>query len=74
MLKTGFARLDITPALGAHLAGYFNIRAADDILDPLYVTAVAFDDGEKRAVILSVDNIGISFFQPSIAEDKCLMT
>ncbi len=59
MLKTGFARLDITPPLGAHLAGYFHHRPADNILDPLYVSAVALDDGEKRAVILSIDNLGI---------------
>lgn len=59
MLKTGFARLDITPALGTCLAGYFHARPADSILDPLYAIAVAFDDGEKRAVVLTIDNLGI---------------
>lgn len=60
MLKSGFARLDITPPLGTCLAGYFHARPADDILDPLYVSAVAFDDGERKAVILSIDNLGIN--------------
>ncbi len=60
MLKAGFARLDITPPLGTCLAGYFYKRPADDILDPLYVSAIAFDDGEKKAVILSIDNLGIN--------------
>ena len=60
MLKAGFARLDITPTLGTELAGYFHVREADGILDPLYVTAVAFDNGEEKAVILSIDNIGIT--------------
>lgn len=59
MLKSGFARLDITPPLDTTLAGYFEIRRADNVLDPLYATAVAFDDGEKRAVIISIDNLGI---------------
>ena len=59
MLKTGFARVDITPSLGTPLSGHFVGRAAEDILDPHYVTAVTFDNEEKRAVILSVDNIGV---------------
>lgn len=59
MLKAGFARVDITPPLGTTLAGYFEMRYADNILDPLLATAVAFDDGEKRAVIISIDNLGV---------------
>ncbi len=51
--------MDITPPLGTTLAGYFEIRHADNVLDPLLATAVAFDDGEKRAVIISIDNLGI---------------
>ena len=60
MLKTGFARLDITPPLGTCLAGYFYERPAAGIIDPLYVIAVAFDNGEKRAVLLTIDNLGIN--------------
>ncbi|MBE6613598.1 MAG: hypothetical protein E7632_14020 [Ruminococcaceae bacterium] len=59
-LKTGFARIDITPPLGTTLAGYFNVRHADGILDPLYATAVAFDDGQKRIVVMSLDLIGFN--------------
>ena len=59
-LKTGFARLDITPPLGTTMAGYFHTRYADGILDPLMATAVVFDDGEKRAAVLSVDIIGFN--------------
>ena len=61
-LKAGFARIDLTPPLGTSIQGYFEERLADGILDPLYATAVAFDDGSKRAVIMSVDVIG--FGQP----------
>ncbi|MBE6966079.1 MAG: hypothetical protein E7441_08620 [Ruminococcaceae bacterium] len=60
MLKSGFSRLDITPLLGVTIPGYFNKRTASGVLDPIYATAVAFDDGEKRAVIIGLDNIGIN--------------
>lgn len=59
-LKTGFARVDITPTLGTTLAGYYAVRHMEGILDPLYATAVVFDDGEKRAVLISVDHLGIN--------------
>lgn len=62
MLKTGYARVDITPSLGTPLSGHFTGRVAEDILDPLCVTAIAFDNDEKRAIILSVDNLGIPQF------------
>lgn len=59
-LKTGFARVDITPALGTTLAGYYEIRHMEGILDPIYATAVVFDDSEKRAVVISIDHLGIN--------------
>lgn len=59
MLQTGFARVDITPYLGASLEGYYSFRGAEGILDPLQTTAVAFDNGEKKAVIIGIDLIGI---------------
>ncbi len=34
-MKAGFARIDITPPLGSKLQGYYNVRYADGILDPL---------------------------------------
>ena len=73
MLKAGFARIDITPPLGASVSGYFRERFADAILDPLLATAVAFDDGKKRAVVISCDLIGFNMIyadriRPLIAE------
>ncbi len=58
-LQSGFARCDITPSVGTMLAGYFFVRETSGILDPLFVTAVAFDNGQKRALLISVDNTGI---------------
>ena len=73
MLKAGFARVDITPPLGVSVQGYFERRTAKGVLDPLLATAVALDDGEKKAVIISVDVIGMnmefmSLLRPAVAE------
>ena len=72
-MKAGYARIDITPPLGSPIAGYYDPRIADGILDPVYATAVAFDDGERKAVVLSVDIIGMgqgfmAKVRPAIAE------
>lgn len=55
----GFARLDMTPPLGINLSGSWAARKATGVLDPLYVNAVAFGDGEKSAVLLVMDLLGI---------------
>ena len=58
-LQIGFSRLDITPPLGTHMAGYYVERLAEGILDPLEVNAVAVSDGERTAILFSCDIIGI---------------
>ena len=55
----GFARLDITPHLGAPISGGWKMRTGSGLLDPLYVCAIAFGDGEKTCVVLSLDNLGM---------------
>ena len=60
MLKVGFGRADITPPLGVSIQGYYTPRYAKGVIDPLLATAVVFDDGEKRAVVMSLDLIGIN--------------
>ena len=59
MFKAGFSRVDITPPLGEHLAGYFRVRLADGILDPLYLNALAMNDGEKTVIIIATDCLSI---------------
>ena len=73
MLKVGFGRIDITPPLGSYLQGYQDPRYAKGVLDPLSANALAFDDGEKRAVIIVCDLVGISQevmekLRPTVAE------
>ena len=59
MFKAGFSRVDITPPLGEHLAGYFSVRLAEGILDPLYLNALAMNDGEKTVIIITTDCLSI---------------
>ena len=55
----GFARLDITPPLGIPLAGSWNPKPADGILDPLQVNAIAFRQGNTAAILLTLDLLGL---------------
>ena len=57
--KVGFSRVDITPEMGIEISGYFKTRIADGVLDALYANAVAFEQGDTRAVMIAVDNLGI---------------
>ena len=59
MLKAGFARLPIAPPLGITITGYYEPRVAKGTLDPLFVSATAFSDGESRCVLLCLDAVGI---------------
>lgn len=55
----GFARLDITPPMGVPLGGSWEKRYARGVHDPLMINAIAFGDGEKSAVLLVADLLGI---------------
>ena len=57
--SVGFARLEITPPMGVALGGSWEKRNAAGVLDPLYVNAIAFGDGEKSAVLLVADLLGM---------------
>jgi len=54
-MKAGIAKLDITPELGANLNGYYRERYADHVIEPLYVTSLAFSDGTHTALAISLD-------------------
>ena len=55
----GFARLEIDPPLGLRIGGYFNARFVKGYLDPLYVNAIAFREGERVGVMLVMDLLAI---------------
>ena len=54
-MKTGFSKVCINPPYGAPIVGYYEARNTKGIIDNLYARAVAFDDGEKRAVVIALD-------------------
>ena len=59
-LKIGFARTDITPPLGVSMPGYYQMRHAKEILDPLLINCLAFSDGAKTAFLMQVDTMCLS--------------
>ncbi len=63
VFQAGFARGDVTPPVGAGLVGFFVRRESVGMLDPLLVSVLAVSDGERKLLILSLDNLGIE--QPS---------
>ena len=54
-ISAGAYEIDITPPLGVDLAGYFNVRKADSILDNLYAKSVVLKDGDTEVAITSCD-------------------
>ena len=66
-MKTGFHRVCITPPLGIRIVGYYETRFTKGVLDDIYASAVSFDDGERRALILEVEVCELSTAQATKA-------
>ncbi len=60
MIKTGFSRKCINSPIGTPIIGYFEKRYTKGILDDIYVSTVAFDDGERQALIIAADLLEFS--------------
>ena len=58
--QVGYARVNITPPLGVNIAGYYQIRIADGVLDELEACAVAIKSADKTAVLITVDHCGLN--------------
>ena len=54
-MRVGFSKIEITPPLGSNLNGYYRERCATHIIEPLYVSAVAYTDGKNTALTMSLD-------------------
>ena len=54
-LCAGFGRVNITPPMGMPIAGYYQVRLADKVLDELEANAVAVAAGEEKLLLVSVD-------------------
>lgn len=58
-LKIGYSKVDITPSLGIYVDGYFQERYAEGVLDNLELLCLAVKSGDKTALLLSADLVGI---------------
>lgn len=72
-LEVGFDRKLITPPLGTPISGYYEERFVKGVLDDLYTHAVAFHDGEKTIVVISLELVDLSvetadFFRKIVSE------
>ncbi len=54
-MQAGYSKIDITPPLGANLNGYYRERFSDHVIEPLYVTTVAYSDGINTVLTISLD-------------------
>ncbi|MBI3945144.1 MAG: hypothetical protein HY321_04440 [Armatimonadetes bacterium] len=59
MLQVGAAAVDITPALGCHVIGYFQDRIADDVHDPLFAKALVVGNGQATLGLVVCDLIAL---------------
>ena len=59
-IKVGVASVDITPPLGIPLAGYYHVRGADGVLDPLFSKAMVLETEGGRAALVTLDLISIT--------------
>lgn len=65
-MKTGYHKICINPPYNHPIIGYYNARFVKGIHDDLFVRAIAFDDGVKKAVIIALDLCVL----PQITYDK----
>ncbi|MDI9584424.1 MAG: hypothetical protein QM473_09415, partial [Acidobacteriota bacterium] len=53
--QAGFAKVDITPAVGSEMPGGFFKHYATGTHDPLYARAAWFGNGSNSLALVSVD-------------------
>src|SRR5689334_337335 len=58
-LRAGASRINITPTLPVMLAGYESRKdLSQGVHDPLSARALAFEQGRRRLVLVSIENLG----------------
>ena len=67
-MKCGFFKQDITPPAGLYMEGKAHKRIAQNVVDPLNVRAIAFEDNDL-AVVLIFDLCGMLQGQCNIIRD-----
>ncbi|CAG7655108.1 hypothetical protein ACFQI7_36915 [Paenibacillus allorhizosphaerae] len=59
MIRCGMAEVDITPALGSEIPGYFGPRLGSGMKDPLYAKSLVTETETCIAVIIALDSISV---------------
>lgn len=54
-MKCGFSKINIDPPVGVPIAGGYQPKYSIGSIDPLFVRAVAFSDGEESALLVALD-------------------
>lgn len=60
-LKFGLGRRNINPEIPTTLAGYFNIRMWEKVLDDIEVRAIAFEQNGNKAFMVQFDLVTVSY-------------
>lgn len=58
-LQVGFSKVNVTPAMGCSVFGYFIPRFVEGVLDELYARTLALSCGDTKVALISIDNGGI---------------
>ena len=78
-LYAGFARVDVTPMTGIGIAGYYEKRYSEGVLDELKLDALALSCGDDKVLLVSIDNLSLKrevaiALRESISEETGLPT
>jgi neutral ceramidase len=58
-LRTGAAQVNINPAPGTPLAGYYSVRPGGEVLDDIHAKALVFEAGGTKAAVVIADLISM---------------
>ena len=58
-LRVGFSEVDITPPVGAPLAGYYTNRLATGTHDPLHAKAMVIEQGSTKVAMVACDLVSL---------------
>lgn len=70
-IKVGICQVDISPANGTPMAGYYSTRGSEGTHDPLHAKAIAFERQGSTAILISVDLISTT--PEMVAESRALI-
>lgn len=58
-MRAGFAKTDITPALGGQKIGWIKAIPIERIVDPLYARVAVFESGRERVGLVQLDTLSV---------------